>query len=172
MAVLTVHIPTDYCSRCLLSLCVFSTDVTFIRWFDEMCVRVLFQRFFSCYELLCDCVGCFLPPDRKAQSVRLEARRFSSPVDLQSGQIHMITISLSELSLSQHNTHSGLQKDMESENRDSLNVRRENVLKEQLWSLIYLFIWRAGYKTNKWLWLSNHSTLITVQHSANTVLVV
>lgn len=127
-------IPTDYC---LLSLCVFSTDVTFIRWFDEMCVRVscfmrVFQSFFSCYELLCDCVGCFLPPDRKAQSVRLEARRFSSPVDLQSGQIHMITISLSELSKSQHNTHSGLQKDMESENRDSLNVRRENVLKEQL----------------------------------------
>ncbi len=70
-----------------------------------------------------------LAADRK-HSVRVDARRFSSPVDLQSGQIHMITISLSELSLSQHNTHSCLQKDKESENRDSLNV-----LKEQLcWS--------------------------------------
>lgn len=103
---------------------------TFIRWFDEM-FREGFIGFVAVMSFFVTALAASCHLTEK-HSVRLDARRFSSPVDLQSGQIHMITISLSELSLSQHNTHSCLQKDKDSENRDSLNVRRENVLKEQL----------------------------------------
>lgn len=74
-SVMTEHIPVGIYRWCLLS-----ADVTFIRWFDEMCVCFMkvFVRFCCCYyEPLSDFDDWVLPPDSQAQSVRLKARCFA-----------------------------------------------------------------------------------------------